>query len=159
MVERVLDFAIEVVPATAASLLSGTLERLASAQGRFVYALDAATGQFVLSAENESQLGEVIDHLRGVPGLSLRIDTPQVAYRETITRAVDHEYTHKDLSAGKASLPASSFASSPAEPATAQNSFRPLSAATCPTNTPRASTRALSPSWAPARPVASRSSM
>lgn len=101
MVERVLDLAIEVVPATAVSLLSGTLDRLASTLSSFVYAVDAESGQFMLSAENESQLGEVIDHLKDLPGLSVRFDVPRVAYRETITRAVDHEYTHKDLSAGR----------------------------------------------------------
>lgn len=51
--------------------------------------------EIVLKGIGESQLEWVIGHLQRQPDLAFKVGMPEVQYRETITRAVDWTYTHK----------------------------------------------------------------
>ena len=61
---------------------------------------DDETGQIVIRGEDESQLGAAIDRLRRDVGLPLDVGAPQVAYRESLAKKADVDYTHKKQSGG-----------------------------------------------------------
>jgi elongation factor G len=57
-------------------------------------ATDAA-GWTVIGVADEDAVGAVMRALRDAHGLKIEMGPPQVAYRETVTRPVTYEYTHK----------------------------------------------------------------
>jgi elongation factor G len=56
---------------------------------------DQASGQTILKGTSESHLDDQIDILKRTYRIDANISPPQVAYRETITRAATADYTHK----------------------------------------------------------------
>ena len=66
----------------------------------FEAATDHESGQYLLQGETEQQLEAVVDRLRREFHLEIAIGSPQVAYRETITRVAEIRHTHKNLTGG-----------------------------------------------------------
>ena len=58
------------------------------------------TGQIVIRAMDESQLEAAVERLRQHVSLPLDVGAPQVAYRESLVKKVDVDYTHKKQSGG-----------------------------------------------------------
>jgi elongation factor G len=56
---------------------------------------DGPAGEIILKGISEPQLEWIISYLQNQPGLAFQVGTPEVRYRETITRATDWTYTHK----------------------------------------------------------------
>src|SRR5262249_36568854 len=50
---------------------------------------------FPLKGTSEAHLEGAIDRLSGELGIRVNLGPPQVAFRETITRIVEYDYTHK----------------------------------------------------------------
>ena len=61
---------------------------------------DQETGETILKGMGELHLDIKVDILRRTYGVDLIVGQPQVAYRETITKAVEDTYTHKKQSGG-----------------------------------------------------------
>jgi elongation factor G len=61
---------------------------------------DEDSGETILKGMGELHLDIKIDILKRTYGVELEVGQPQVAYRETITQAVDDSYTHKKQSGG-----------------------------------------------------------
>ena len=53
---------------------------------------------FIVQGSSELHLDVVIDRLQREFGIALKLGAPQVAYRETISRRHEQDYTHKRLS-------------------------------------------------------------
>ena len=89
--EPVITVAIE--PATKADQdkLSNGLGRLAEEDPTFRVETDSETGQTKISGMGELHLEIIVDRLRREFNVNAQVGAPQVAYRETITRAVDVE--------------------------------------------------------------------
>jgi len=62
--------------------------------------VDEESGETILKGMGELHLDIKVDILRRTHGVEVEVGKPQVAYRETITRAVDDSYTHKKQTGG-----------------------------------------------------------
>jgi elongation factor G len=71
------------------------LAKLANADPALHVSIDPESGQTILGGQSESHLGDVIDALGDDFGPFFNIGAPQVAYRETLTKRVEIDYTHK----------------------------------------------------------------
>ena len=76
------------------------LSKLAAEDSSFGVATDRETGQTILKGVSETQLDALVLVLRRTCKTDLYIGTPQVAYRETLTRRTEIDYTHKKQSGG-----------------------------------------------------------
>ena len=61
---------------------------------------DEDSGETILRGMGELHLDIKIDILKRTHGVDVEVGKPQVAYRETITKAVEDSYTHKKQSGG-----------------------------------------------------------
>jgi elongation factor G len=61
---------------------------------------DRETGQTILRGMGELHLEVTLDRMRTEFGVEGNMGRPQVAYREAITRTVEHTYTHKKQTGG-----------------------------------------------------------
>ena len=64
------------------------------------YTYNAETAQNILSGMGELQLNTVLSKLKDNSKIEIQTSTPKVAYRETIQRKAQAEYTHKKQSGG-----------------------------------------------------------
>jgi elongation factor G len=89
--EPVLSIAIE--PKTQADMdrLSASLDRLVQEDPTFRVAVDAETGQTIISGMGELHLEVITDRLLREFKVDANVGRPQVAYKETITRSVRAE--------------------------------------------------------------------
>jgi elongation factor G len=76
------------------------LSRLVSEDPSFRVTTDQETGQTVMKGMGELHLEIKVDILRREYKVEANIGAPQVAYRETITKAYEYDYTHKKQSGG-----------------------------------------------------------
>lgn len=61
---------------------------------------DEDSGETILKGMGELHLDIKVDILKRTYGVELEVGAPQVAYRETITQAIEDSYTHKKQSGG-----------------------------------------------------------
>jgi len=96
----VIDISVE--PRTKESVEKMTigLQKLAGEDPSLKLRTDQESGQTILSGMGELHLEIIIDRLKREYGVEANIGAPQVAYRETISRAVTETYTHKKQTGG-----------------------------------------------------------
>lgn len=75
--------------------LAIALAKLVAEDSSFQASADSNSGQVILKGMDERRLDAVIGILRR--SVSVAVGPPQVAYRETITRQAEVDYTHKRL--------------------------------------------------------------
>jgi elongation factor G len=104
--EPVIAAAIE--PRTAADevRLSAALAALVREDPTFRVRTDAESGQTIISGMGELHLAVLVDRLRRELGIEANVGKPQVAYRETIRKAVEHEgrFVRPGAGSGEATL-------------------------------------------------------
>ena len=61
---------------------------------------DIESGQTIMRGMGELHLDILIDRLRREFKVEANIGAPQVAYRETIGKKIEHTYSHKKQSGG-----------------------------------------------------------
>lgn len=77
------------------------LDMLTTVDPRVSAQIDSETRQIVLkSGPGESDVADVIERLRRDMNIGLDVGRPQVAYRETLGRKAEIDYTHKKQSGG-----------------------------------------------------------
>jgi elongation factor G len=99
MGEPVVDIAIEQRHSSDRDRLRQALARVADDDPECRVKIDAESGQAIVSGQDEHHLVHLIERLKAA-GVELNVGTPQVAYRETITRTVERDYVHKKQSHG-----------------------------------------------------------
>jgi elongation factor G len=77
---------------------------------------DEDSGETILKGMGELHLDIKVDILRRTHGVDVIVGKPQVAYRETITKRVDDEYTHKKQSGGSGQYGKINYIIEPGEP-------------------------------------------
>ncbi|MCB0060841.1 MAG: elongation factor G [Caldilineaceae bacterium] len=87
----VIKMAIEARSAAEQEKLTDALTRLDEEDPTFQCEVDSQTGQTVISGMGELHLEILIERLRREYGVDCRVGAPQVAYRETVTKAVEAE--------------------------------------------------------------------
>jgi elongation factor G len=76
------------------------LEMLAAVDPFVGVMVDQQTGQTILKGPDEFHLEFVVERLKVEFGIAVNVGTPQVAYRETLGRRSEIDYTHKKQSGG-----------------------------------------------------------
>jgi len=114
--ETVISIAIE--PKTTADMdrLSQSLGRLAQEDPSFRVSVDEETGQTLIAGMGELHLEIIIDRLLREFKVDANVGQPQVAYRETITRSYEIDYTHKKQTGGSGQFARVKFVLEPLEP-------------------------------------------
>jgi elongation factor G len=77
---------------------------------------DEDSGETILKGMGELHLDIKIDILRRTYGVELDVGQPQVAYRETITQAIEDSYTHKKQSGGSGQFGKIDYRITPGQP-------------------------------------------
>ncbi|WP_336054887.1 elongation factor G [Nitratireductor sp. CH_MIT9313-5] len=76
------------------------LNRLAAEDPSFRVKSDEESGQTIIAGMGELHLDIIVDRLKREFKVEANVGAPQVAYRETITKAAEIDYTHKKQSGG-----------------------------------------------------------
>lgn len=99
--EPVIQVAIEPKTKADQEKLSNALQKLAEEDPTFTVHLDEETGQTVIGGMGELHLDILVDRMKREFKVEANVGAPQVAYRETIKKAVERvEYTHKKQTGG-----------------------------------------------------------
>jgi elongation factor G len=100
--EPVIEIAVEPKTKADQEKMGIALSKLVAEDPSFrVHTDDHETGQTILKGMGELHLDIKIDHHETRPhGVEANVGAPQVAYRETISREADVDYTHKKQSGG-----------------------------------------------------------
>jgi len=103
----------------------GSVEKMGIAIGKMVaedpsfqVETDEDSGETILKGMGELHLDIKVDILKRTYGVELEVGQPQVAYRETITTAIEDSYTHKKQSGGSGQFGKIDYRIKPAEPGT-----------------------------------------
>ncbi|WP_311028982.1 elongation factor G [Mesorhizobium koreense] len=76
------------------------LHRLAAEDPSFRVKTDEESGQTIIAGMGELHLDIIVDRMRREFKVEANVGAPQVAYRETITKAAEIDYTHKKQTGG-----------------------------------------------------------
>ena len=95
--------------------LDKALARLAEEDPTFLVRSNAETGEVVISGMGELHIEIITDRLRREFNVAVTVGRPQVAYRETIIGAVEHDYKHVKQTGGHGQYAHIVFRIEPAE--------------------------------------------
>lgn len=114
--EPVIEIAIEPQSKADQEKMALALSRLASEDPSFRVSTDQETGQTVIKGMGELHLDVKVDILKREYKVNAKIGAPQVAYRETITKQGEIDYTHKKQSGGAGQFARVKIVFEPLEP-------------------------------------------
>jgi elongation factor G len=99
--DPVIQVAIEPKTKGDQEKLSTAIQKLSAEDPTFQVHLDEETGQTIIAGMGELHLDILVDRMKREFRVEANVGKPQVAYRETIRRAVDkYDYTHKKQTGG-----------------------------------------------------------
>ena len=99
--EPVIQVAIEPKTKSDQEKLGTAIQKLAEEDPTFQVSLDEETGQTIIAGMGELHLDILVDRMKREFKVEANVGKPQVAYRETIRRAVEkYDYTHKKQTGG-----------------------------------------------------------
>ncbi|APD85908.1 elongation factor G [Alteromonas gracilis] len=98
--EPVISIAVKPKDKGANEKMSLAIGKLVAEDPSFQVETDEDSGETILKGMGELHLDIKVDILKRTYGVELEVGQPQVAYRETITQAVEDSYTHKKQSGG-----------------------------------------------------------
>ncbi len=98
--DPVIEIAVEPKSKNDQEKMSLGLQRLAAEDPSFQVTTDLESGQTIMRGMGELHLDILVDRLKREFKVEAAIGAPQVAYRETITKEVEIDYTHKKQSGG-----------------------------------------------------------
>jgi len=99
--EPVISVAIEPKTKAEQDKLSDCLVKLLKEDPTFQVRVDPDTNQTVISGMGELHLEVLVDRMRREFSLDVDVSKPQVAFKETITKAVEHENKYVKQSGGR----------------------------------------------------------
>lgn len=114
--EPVIEVAIEPKTKADQEKLGLAIQKLAEEDPTFRVEQNSDTGQTVIRGMGELHLDILVDRMKREFRVEANVGKPQVAYRETIKKAVDrHDYTHKKQTGGSGQFAKIQFAIAPLE--------------------------------------------
>jgi elongation factor G len=113
--DPVIEIAVEPKSKADQEKLGVALQKLAAEDPSFRVSTDPESGQTILKGMGELHLDIKVDILRRTYKVEAQIGAPQVAYRETISRKTEVDYTHKKQTGGTGQFARVKFAVEPNE--------------------------------------------
>ncbi|MGE5203049.1 MAG: elongation factor G [Acidobacteriota bacterium] len=98
--DPVIEIAVEPKTKADQEKMGAALARLATEDPSFRVAVDHESGQTIIKGMGELHLEIIVDRMKREFKVEANVGAPQVAYRETISRAADVDYTHKKQTGG-----------------------------------------------------------
>jgi elongation factor G len=114
--DPVISLAISPKDKAASEKMGIALGKMIQEDPSFHVETDEDSGETILKGMGELHLDIKVDILRRTHGVDVVVGKPQVAYRETITKAVEDEYTHKKQSGGSGQYGKINYIIEPGEP-------------------------------------------
>ena len=99
--EPVIELAIEPKTKSGQQKMGEALAKLAEEDPTFRAHTDSETGQTIIAGMGELHLEIIVDRLLREFKVEANVGAPQVAYKETFTKAVDQEYKYAKQSGGR----------------------------------------------------------
>ncbi len=95
-------FRMAVTPASKEDLdkMSMALGRIVEEDPTLQFTRDAGTSETLITGLGDAQIDVALEKIKRKFGADLRVKTPRVPYRETITKVTNSEYRHKKQSGG-----------------------------------------------------------
>ncbi|MEW5727146.1 MAG: elongation factor G [Pseudomonadota bacterium] len=98
--EPVIEVAVEPKSKADQEKMGMALARLAAEDPSFRVSTDQESGQTVIKGMGELHLEIIVDRMKREFKVEANVGAPQVAYRETISKAYEVDYTHKKQTGG-----------------------------------------------------------
>jgi elongation factor G len=98
--EPVIEVAVEPKTKGDQEKLSVALNRLAQEDPSFRVSVDHESGQTIIKGMGELHLDIIVDRMRREFKVEANVGAPQVAYRETVSKRAEIDYTHKKQTGG-----------------------------------------------------------
>lgn len=98
--DPVIEVAVEPKSKADQERMSMALSRLAAEDPSFRVSVDHESGQTVIKGMGELHLEIIVDRMKREFKVEANVGAPQVAYRETLTKLTEIDYTHKKQSGG-----------------------------------------------------------
>ncbi|MEM9468773.1 MAG: elongation factor G [Pseudomonadota bacterium] len=113
--EPVIEIAVEPKSKADQEKMSTALQRLAAEDPSFRVKVDHESGQTIIAGMGELHLDILVDRMKREFKVEANIGAPQVAYRETITKEAEVDYTHKKQTGGSGQFAKMQFRIKPGE--------------------------------------------
>lgn len=113
--EPVITIAVEPKTQDDVDKLEASLAKLAEEDPTFSVKIDEDSGQTVISGMGELHLDIITDRLRREFKIEVNKGNPQVAYKEAITRTIEHREVYKKQHGGRGKFADIQFEMSPAD--------------------------------------------
>jgi elongation factor G len=114
--DPVIEIAIEPKSKADQEKLGMSLARLAQEDPSFRVSTDEESGQTIIAGMGELHLDIIVDRLRREFKVDASVGAPQVAYRETLTKPTEIDYTHKKQTGGSGQFARVKLVIEPNEP-------------------------------------------
>ncbi|TOI83161.1 elongation factor G [Vibrio parahaemolyticus] len=98
--EPVISIAVKPKDKGGSEKMGIAIGKMVAEDPSFQVETDEESGETILKGMGELHLDIKVDILKRTYGVELEVGAPQVAYRETITQAIEDSYTHKKQSGG-----------------------------------------------------------
>ena len=112
----VISIAISPKDKAASEKMGVALGKMIKEDPSFHVETDQDSGETILKGMGELHLDIKVDILKRTHGVEVTVGSPQVAYRETITKTLEDSYTHKKQSGGSGQYGKIDFILEPGEP-------------------------------------------
>jgi len=116
--EPVISIAVAPKDKAGAEKMGVAIGKMVAEDPTFQVETDEDSGETILKGMGELHLDIKVDILRRTYGVEMIVGKPQVAYRETITKAIEDSYTHKKQSGGSGQFGKIDYRIRPGEPGT-----------------------------------------
>ena len=114
--EPVISIAVKPKDKGGSEKMGIAIGKMVAEDPTFQVETDEDSGETILKGMGELHLDIKVDILKRTYGVELEVGQPQVAYRETITAAVEDSYTHKKQSGGSGQYGKIDYRVRPGEP-------------------------------------------
>jgi elongation factor G len=114
--DPVISIAVEPKDKAASEKLGVAIGKMIKEDPSFRVETDEDSGETILKGMGELHLDIKVDILKRTHGIEVIVGSPQVAYRETITKRIEDSYTHKKQSGGSGQYGKIDYVIEPGEP-------------------------------------------
>ncbi|MEE4299373.1 MAG: elongation factor G [Pseudomonadales bacterium] len=113
--DPVISMSISPKDKAAVDKLGVALSKMIAEDPSFRVETDEESGETIIKGMGELHLDIKVDILKRTHGVEVEVGRPQVAYRETITKAIDDSYTHKKQTGGSGQFAKIDYSIEPGE--------------------------------------------